>query len=253
MKEFSALEINGLRKNILQQDEWKCLFSGVTARLTEPSIIALLGLSGQGKSTLLRIIGMLDAADEGTIQYEGRLASEWSPQAWRKKVCYVAQHAVMLEGSVEHNLQTVSLLHRTPFNESLAAELLRDVGLDYLDWNKKASDLSGGEKQRLALVRSLLMKPQILLLDEITASLDLQSKQSVEQLLKLWHSKEGTSMIWVTHDLEQARYTSQRIWFMANHTLLEDRSTKDFFERPDSEIGRQFLQVSKGDEGVSDE
>ncbi len=248
MNQYSLLEIQELTKNIVQQEERKCLFSGVNGRITEPTIISLLGLSGQGKSTLLRIIGMLDAADEGTIQYEGRHSTEWSPQAWRKKVCYVAQHAVMLEGSVEHNLQTVSLLHRQPFNQPLAEQLLSDVGLDYLDWSKKASDLSGGEKQRVALVRSLLLQPQILLLDEITASLDMHSKQAVEQLLKAWHNKEGTSMIWVTHDLEQARLTSHRVWFMANHTLLENNSTEAFFECPESELGRQFLQVTKGSE-----
>lgn len=246
VKPYSSLEIRELRKNIVQQEETRCLFSGVSAQIMEPSMIALLGLSGQGKSTLLRIIGMLDAADEGTVLYEGRSSTEWSPQVWRQKLCYVAQHAVMLEGTVEHNLRTVSLLHRRPFDQTLAKQLLCDVGLDDLDWNKKASDLSGGEKQRVALVRSLLLQPQMLLLDEITASLDLHSKQAVEQMLKAWHNKEETSMIWVTHDLEQARLNSHQVWFMAEHTLLENNATKAFFECPSSELGREFLQVTKG-------
>ncbi|GAA4861177.1 phosphate ABC transporter ATP-binding protein [Paenibacillus vulneris] len=249
MNDYPVLEINGLKKSIQQQEGWKCLFSNVSTRVAEPSIISLLGLSGQGKSTLLRIIAMLDAAEEGTIRYEGRASTQWNPQAWRKKIGFVAQHAVMLEGSVEHNLKTVSLLHRQSFNTSLAMELMRNVGLEEMDWSKNAQDLSGGEKQRVALVRSLLMQPQLLLLDEITASLDLHSKQAVEKLLQAWHEKYGTSLIWVTHDLEQARATSHRVWFMAEHTLLEDRPTSDFFERPDTEIGQKFLQVTKSGEG----
>ncbi|UQZ81859.1 putative ABC transporter ATP-binding protein YbbL [Paenibacillus konkukensis] len=237
------LDMNGLSKRIAALGEERVLFSGVTARLEQPAVIALLGLSGQGKSTLLRIIGLLDAASEGSIRYRGRKPEEWTSQEWRKKVCYVAQHAVMLPGSVEDNLRAVSILHKQPFDRALASQLLRDCGLEHLDLGKRASDLSGGEKQRVALVRSLLLRPDILLLDEITASLDLHSKQAVERLLASWHRQEAASMIWVTHDLKQARQNSHKVWFMAEHTLLENMDTELFFQRPDSEAARKFLQI----------
>lgn len=235
------LEIRKLEKKIRQQEEQSLLFADVNAQITESSIVALLGLSGQGKSTLLRIIGMLDAADEGTVWFKERSQQQWTPQDWRKRVCYVAQHAVMLSGSVEDNLRAVSQLHRQPFEETLAHKLLQDVGLGSMDWSKRASDLSGGEKQRVALVRSLLLRPELLLLDEITASLDLHSKQAVEQTLLAWHRNEGTAMIWVTHDLKQARHTSDRVWFMAEHTLLENSETDIFFHQPVTEAARRFI------------
>ncbi|WP_311764859.1 ABC transporter ATP-binding protein [Paenibacillus agricola] len=241
---MKLLDITNLTKH--HHKENSPLFSGINAQINEPCIISVIGASGQGKSTLLRIIGMLESADEGTVRYRNRLSSEWFPHDWRTKVCYVAQQAVMLAGSVEDNLRTVSRLQKKEMDIKLAKQLLHAVKLEDLDWNKRAADLSGGEKQRLALVRSLLLRPEVLLLDEITASLDIQSKQAVEQLLLDWHNKEGVAMIWITHDLEQASQTSSQIWFMANNTLCENSPTKTFFECPATDLARGFLQIPDG-------
>jgi putative ABC transport system ATP-binding protein len=241
----TILEINQLKKIIKQKDR-PYLFTNVSAEIKVPSIISVLGTSGQGKSTLLRIIGVLDTADEGTVRYRNRLPYEWQPQAWRCKVSYVAQQAVMFPGSVEENLRTVSQLHRQAFDKDLAIRLMSAVKLEELDWNKKAVDLSGGEKQRLALVRAILLRPEIMLLDEVTASLDIHSKHAVEQLLMDWHNEEGTTLIWVTHDVEQARHTSSHIWFMGEGTLLENSSTTLFFAGPATDRAAKYLQVSAG-------
>ncbi|MCP3772169.1 ATP-binding cassette domain-containing protein [Paenibacillus sp. MZ04-78.2] len=217
------------------------LFSGMTAELEEGGMVALLGASGQGKSTLLRILAWLDAADEGELRLGGKPASAWKPQEWRTKVAYVAQQAVMLPGTVEDNLCTVSRLHRRPFDRALAARCMEALGLGGMAWSKPAGELSGGEKQRLALVRSLLLRPDVLLLDEVTASLDPHSRTATERLLREWNEREGTAQLWVTHDLEQARSVSRSVWFMAEGTLLENRETQDFFRAPDTEHGRRFI------------
>ncbi|MOA37332.1 L-cystine import ATP-binding protein TcyN [compost metagenome] len=120
--------------------------------------------------------------------------------------------------------------------------LLERLGLEYLDLTKNAADLSGGEKQRISLIRSLLLHPEVLLLDEVTASLDRGSKQRVEELLLEWHVQEGTTMIWVTHDLEQAKHISRTIWFMGEGTLLESCPTDVFFTHPSTETARCFIQ-----------
>jgi putative ABC transport system ATP-binding protein len=240
----TVLELRQIKK-VIQQKE---LFSDVTAEIKEPSVISILGASGQGKSTLLRIIGMLDSADEGTVRYRNRLTSESLPHTWRTRVCYIAQQSVMLPGTIEDNLRVVSQLHRQPFDRELAVQLLNAVRLEYLEWNKSAGDLSGGEKQRLALVRTMLLRPEVMLLDEVTASLDTQSKQAVEQLLTDWHKQEGSTLIWVTHDIGQARQTSSRIWFMGEGTLLEDSPSPVFFEHPATDGARAYLQVSAGAE-----
>jgi putative ABC transport system ATP-binding protein len=242
-----VLDIQGLKKTH-EGSTQPYLFAGVTAQITQPSIIALLGASGQGKSTLLRILSRLDEPDEGELLLRETSFRSMEPREWRMKVCYVAQQAVMLSGSIEDNLKVVSFLHKKPHDHQLMNQLLKQLELEHLDLGKSAADLSGGEKQRISLIRSILLRPEVLLLDEITASLDMHSMKLVEQMLLKLHGEEGTTLIWVTHNLEQARHVSQRIWFMGNGTLLEDAPTSEFFQQPTTDLARSFLQLpSKGD------
>lgn len=233
----ALFEMKGLTKNYWQtktQTERTYLFSDLTATIDSSERIALLGKSGQGKSTLLRMLALLDNADSGEIRFNGVQARDMDTRVWRTKITYVAQQSVMLPGTIEENLKTVSKLHNETFNDKHAQKLMKDVGLESIDWSKKAADLSGGEKQRIALVRSLLLAPSILLLDEVTASLDQQSKAYVENLLIKWSEVEKTAFIWVTHDLEQAKKVSERIWYMENGTLAVDCKTESFFEHQHS-------------------
>lgn len=236
------LHMQQLKKN-RDQANTQALFANITAEIMEPSIIALLGVSGQGKSTLLRIIASLEHADEGEIRLNNVSQCEMDPRKWRMKVCYVAQQSVMLQGSIEQNLKTVSMLHRIPYEDKLVHRLLPCLGLEHLDLGKRAEELSGGEKQRVALLRALLLRPEVLLLDEITASLDGGSKLMVEQVLRDWHDEEGTTMIWITHDIDQARKMSGSVWFMGEGTLLENCSTQSFFENPTTELARNYIQT----------
>ncbi|MFF2015576.1 ATP-binding cassette domain-containing protein [Paenibacillus sp. NPDC058177] len=217
----------------------KYLFSQISAEIAEPTRIALIGASGQGKSTLLRIMALLDTPDEGELLVNGKSFQHIPARQWRMTVTYVAQQAVMLPGSIEDNLRTVSKLHGQPYDFSLAAELLEQLGLDYLDLTKVAEDCSGGEKQRISLIRSLLLRPEIFLLDEITASLDINSTQKVEALLLKWHEEKGTTFIWVTHDLEQARRISNRTWMM-DKGGLQEYSSDSFFNEPVADLARRF-------------
>lgn len=205
------------------------LFSNITALLQQPERIALLGKSGQGKSTLLRILALLDTIDGGEVYFNGVSSKDMETRVWRMNISYVAQQAIMLPETILDNLNTVSKIHNSTFDEGFALELMREVGLEHLDWGKQAMDLSGGEKQRVALVRTLLLRPSILLLDEVTASLDHQSKAYVEQLLVKLHAESGTSFIWVTHDMEQAKNISERIWFMEDGKLARNMKTSEFF------------------------
>nr|WP_246627304.1 ATP-binding cassette domain-containing protein [Paenibacillus solanacearum] len=203
--------------------------------------VALIGASGQGKSTLLRIMARLEAQDEGDVLYGGTFYREWRPNDWRKQIGYVAQQAVMLSGSVEDNLQTASRLHGTSFDREMAVRCMEALGLASSYWGKPAAELSGGEKQRVALIRSLLMCPAVLLLDEVTASLDPGSKKAVEQLLNEWSRREGTTNMWITHDLEQVKQVSDRVWFMSDGQLMEQEETQAFFACPRTEQARQFI------------
>ena len=229
----ALFEIKNLTKNYWDIKEATIrphLFSNITTVLHKQERITLLGASGQGKSTLLRILALLESADDGEILLNGTSFKTIDSRIWRMKVCYVAQQSVMLPGTIEENLKTVSKLHGIPFEEDYARKLMKQVGLDYIEWGKQAMDLSGGEKQRVALVRSILLRPAVLLLDEITASLDHKSKESVEQMLIQLNIEEGISFIWVTHDIEQAKKVSDRVWLMEDGKLVKDLESKKFFE-----------------------
>jgi putative ABC transport system ATP-binding protein len=231
-------------------DNAKMLFAHMNTEIIEPASIALLGVSGQGKSTLLRVLAMLDQQDEGSIALKGINSTQWKSVEWRAQVCYVSQQAVMLPGSIEDNLRTVSLLHKREFDQALAKKLISRLELEPLGLAKTAADLSGGEKQRLALARAMMLRSDMLLLDEVTASLDLRAKQAVEHLLQEWQREEGVTLIWVTHDLAQARQQSNRVWFLANGALQEDAATASFFDRPSTSWGRDFLQHAAEGEGT---
>lgn len=243
----SIFEIQRLAKLNWRSSEQttKYLFSEISAELSEADRIALIGASGQGKSTLLRIMALLDAPDEGDMLINGTSFKSMDSRLWRMKIGFVAQQAVMLPGSVEDNLRTVSRLHDRAYDHKLAQKLLEQLGLDSLDLGKKADECSGGEKQRISLIRSLLLRPDVLLLDEITASLDVSSTQMVEKLLARWHQDEGTSMIWVTHDLKQASRISSTTWFMGSGKL-EQHSSESFFAESAEELAKRFVRPTEG-------
>lgn len=184
-------------------------------------VIAIQGPSGQGKSTLLRVLAALDNIHGGRLSLHGRSIDSWGPCEWRKRVCYVPQQPAMLPKTVEDNLALVSKLHQRKFDQSLAKRLMDEVGLDDLSWSQNPAELSGGQKQRVQLVRSMLLSSDILLLDEATSALDAQSKQAVESMLMRWKEEMGTALIWVTHEQEQAVRVANRFWHLENGALLE--------------------------------
>ncbi|MFF2889055.1 ATP-binding cassette domain-containing protein [Paenibacillus sp. NPDC057967] len=237
---MSALfEIRGLSKRIPSAYEStgeRVLLNHINAIIREPESIAIMGASGQGKSTMLRILACLDSADEGEMYKRGASCSSMEPAKWRSQVCYVAQHAVMLPGSVEDNLRTVSRLHGTEYEQSLAERLIERSGLAHLPMKGPAEDLSGGEKQRLALVRSLLLRPSVLLLDEVTASLDSISARLVEDVLMDWHREEGTALIWVTHQADQAVRVASRMWTLEDGRLTEDGNRDHYIDSAENEV-----------------
>lgn len=205
------------------------IFSKLEGNVKGSDKIAVVGPSGQGKSTLLRILSLLDLHDEGAIYLQGRQSSDWQPKEWRQMVCYVAQQPFMLEGSVEDNLRTVSRLKRSEFDKQTAEALLSKLGLAGLNGSTSAASLSGGEKQRISLIRALLLRPEILLLDEITASLDNHHKQAVEQVLADWLAEEQKACIWITHDWEQALRFANQVWLMEEGSLTIHKDTAVFF------------------------
>jgi putative ABC transport system ATP-binding protein len=188
--------------------------------------VAITGASGSGKSVFLRTLALLDAPATGEILWQQETISHDMIPRYRACVCYLSQRPALIEGSVLDNLQLPftlkSLRHRT-FNLHTATDLLSRAGRDDAFLSKPAADLSGGESQIVALIRTLQTEPQVLLLDEPTSSLDPQSASAVERLVQHWHSAGSGSRayLWVSHDHDQARRMSTRCLTMSNGVLQQ--------------------------------
>ncbi len=172
--------------------------------------VALVGASGSGKSVFLRLIADLDP-HEGEVALDGRLRSTWPAPAWRQQVVYqAAEPAWWAATAIEH-------MHgATP--EALAP-WLAPLGLASALLQADITRLSTGERQRMALVRSLSRQPRVLLLDEPTASLDAASALAAEALVSARMRSEGLAVIWVTHSREQAQRLGHRVLEVRNHQL----------------------------------
>jgi putative ABC transport system ATP-binding protein len=238
-EELPAIEFKHITKYFTRSERQRAALNGITAKVSPGRIITLVGPSGSGKSTLLSLCNLLLMPDEGEISVFGKPVSEWVIPELRRKVALVFQDAPMLQGTVLYNLQTVERLHGTVLDDPPG--LLERVGLTPDLLEQKAQELSGGQKQRLALARTLANRPDILLLDEITSALDPASVKEVEELLLHLNKEEGTTMIWITHNMEQARRVGHETWLMIDGRLVEQADTEAFFRAPQYSETRKFI------------
>jgi putative ABC transport system ATP-binding protein len=177
------------------------VLSDVDARLPlGASCIA--GPSGSGKSTLLRLLNRLADPDSGRVLYEGEDLRDREVLRLRREVCLVPQLPALIEGTVADNVAFAPRLSGHSFDPRAPLEL---AGLDHSYVERDAGRLSVGEQQRVMLARALALQPRVLLLDEPTSALDEEARDAVEQTLTGLRQRLGISLVFVTHDLEQAR------------------------------------------------
>ena len=198
--------------------------------------VMILGPNGAGKSLLLRLCHGLLSPSHGLIDW-----AEADPVRLRHQQAMVFQRPVLLRRSVAANAHFGLRLRGVPRErrQEAVAEALRQGGLTHIA-NRPARVLSGGEQQRLALVRAWTLQPQVLFLDEPTAHLDPAATRAVEALLKQFHDA-GTKLIMTTHDLGQARRLADEVLFLHGGRLLEHSPAASFFNRPQSAEAAAFL------------
>lgn len=221
------------------------VLSGVSGEVGRKLTVALIGPSGAGKSSLLSLCNLLHTPSAGEVYIADKEVRKWDVRELRRKVGMVFQTPTIFEGTVRDNLAYGLRLHGEELKDG--ERLLGDVGLDRSLMSKSAEDLSGGQKQRVALGRTLAMEPEVLLLDEVTSALDIHAKREVEDTILSLRSKIGGTLLWVTHDLEQAKRVADEIWFMDGGRLLETSSVTQFFLSPLSAEARRFVERREGD------
>ena len=209
--------------------------SNCTLRITAGEILALVGSNGSGKSTLLRTLHGLIAPAAGSLQHDARA-----------RQAMLFQRPYMLRASVLHNVALGLWLNGVSWKSAKAQALhaLERVGLAELA-GRNAKALSGGQQQRVALARAWALKPQVLLLDEPTSSLDPAAKREVEHLMAEC-AEDGMTLIFSSHNLGQVKRLASRVMYLEQGRLIADLPTDAFFEGPLPAAAANFLKGELG-------
>ena len=198
------------------------ILNDINLSIEEGEFVTITGPSGSGKSTLLKIMASMISQTAGSIDYQGKRLEEYDPIAYRKEVSYCFQTAVLFGKTVQENLSFPYEIRQEAFNSEKAAAYLMKVGLNKTYLTKNINDLSGGEKQRIALVRNLLITPKVLLLDEVTSALDAENQLIIRQLIREMNQTEGITVLWVTHNADEIA-ESDRVIQIVNGEAEEKR------------------------------
>jgi iron(III) transport system ATP-binding protein len=223
---------------------------GVSFTVEAGSLVTLLGPSGCGKTTILRMVAGLEAASGGTILISGRDVTALS--ASERDVSMVFQsyalfpHMNVLE-NVCYGLRR-SGLAKAPAIER-AHEALSQVGLNGYD-QRQPSELSGGQQQRVAVARALVLRPQVLLFDEPLSNLDARLRRQMREEIRDLQRRLGLTVIYVTHDQQEALAVSDRIIVMNQGRIEQDGLPRDLYERPATTFVANFMGESNRVRGM---
>ena len=237
------IKIEGLRKRFGDNEVLK----GITTSVKQGEVVAIIGPSGCGKSTFLRSINLLEEPTEGKILIDGIDLTSWDVDInkMRQRVGMVFQQFNLFPNmTIRRNIMLAPVelgkMTREEADEK-ATELLSRIGL--LDKADSYPDsLSGGQKQRVAIVRALCMHPEILLFDEVTAALDPEMVREVLDVM-LDLAKQGKTMLIVTHEMQFAKAVADKVIFIDQGKIVEEAAPDKFFEHPETERAKQFLNV----------
>ncbi|MES1026168.1 amino acid ABC transporter ATP-binding protein [Gloeocapsa sp. BRSZ] len=219
---------------------------GISTKVNKGEVVAIIGPSGSGKSTFLRCMNLLEIPTSGKIYIDGVdiTSRKCDIMKIRQNVGMVFQHFHLFPHMTVLDNVTYAPIHVKHVDKAVARQeamdLLTKVGLA-----EKAdvypSKLSGGQKQRVAIARSLAMKPQVMLFDEPTSALDPEMVKEVLEVMKDL-TQTGITMAIVTHEMGFAREVAHRILFLDEGRLAEDATPKEFFNNPQCDRAKQFLE-----------
>lgn len=243
---MALLEIKDIHKSFGSLN----VLNGVNLSVHKGDVIAILGPSGSGKTTLLRCINFLETADQGTMVFDEKeydLASMHKNDIRdiRKKTGFVFQNYNLFANKTALQNVMLGLTSARKMDkkqaEKIGLEMLRKVGMEDRA-SHYPSQLSGGQQQRVAIARALATNPEIIYFDEPTSALDPELIGEVLNVMREL-ANEGMTMIVVTHEMSFAKEVSNHVIFMEGGKIIEQGTSKEFFENPKQERTREFLRL----------
>lgn len=187
-------------KNLSYRVDDTDILKDINLEIQSGQYVTFVGPSGSGKSTLMRIIALMISATSGEIYFDDKDINSYEPTKYRQRVSYAFQQPTLFGKSVQDNLEFPYLIRNKEFDKKHAIDSLEMVNLDESYLKKGVNDISGGERQRVALLRNLLFRPDVLITDEVTAGLDTENKAIVHQMLNTFNQDDKMTILRVTHD-----------------------------------------------------
>lgn len=221
----------------------------VSFRVERGETLVLLGSSGSGKTTSLKMMNRLVLPDEGEVRIEGRKVEDWDPIELRRRAGYVIQEVGLLPHlTVEENVGLVPRLEGWELERrrTRAQELLERVGLPATDFAaKRPSELSGGQKQRVGVARALANDPPLLLMDEPFGALDPITRRRLQEEFRKLEQSLGKTVVFVTHDVPEALRLADRIAVLDQGQLRQIGTPREIVEQPADDFVREFVRYDE--------
>lgn len=225
------------------------ILDNLNFKIKEGEFFVLVGPSGSGKTTTLKLINRLIEQTEGDILFQEKKLKDYSLRELRLEIGYVLQQIALFPNmTVAENIALIPEMKKTNKKRIVqrTEELLEKVGLSSKEYMKRLpKELSGGEKQRIGILRAIISNPKVLLMDEPFSALDPISKAQLQHLIKALHDEYGMTTVFVTHDMSEALKLADRICIMKNGKIVQIATPLEIKSNPSNEFVKAFFD---GDE-----
>lgn len=232
------------KKRLVRQSEKQeefIVLKNISVEMKSNEVFTVVGPSGSGKSTLLRLLNRLEDLSFGSIFLDGQNTKDMDVISLRRKVGLVFQVPILFDDTVEKNILLSLKLRKQTNTEGVAEKYINLVGLDRNFLSRNSNELSVGQKQRISIARALTSEPEVLLMDEPTSALDPTATHNIENLILDLKSQIGLTIVFVTHDIEQAKRVGEWGMLLVNGEKIEEGKIPELFENPQNTTTKKFI------------